>query len=428
MSVGNAEELFAAAYEHYQRHRYEEALEKLDASLKQYPLKKAFLLLTQLRVARNESLKAYEAVMQGLRPYYADEDLRGLARSMEQILFPLKPRSGDEEFVAEAERDGRYVNIAMVTYNRLDYTRQAIESLKKHTRYPYRLTVADNASTDGTREYLLSRQADGVIDEVILFSENQGLSRAGNAVWLLDDAPYYLRIDNDLVICKDYWLADLVRVCEAIPDVGVVGYNVEPFTYPLQIVNSRRVRVKNGNVGGGCIMVPRSTHERLGFWCEDYGVYGEEDLDYNVRCDLSGLRNFYMDDEDALFHLPAGKAALINMATCEARDGKEEHLQKEYRNFKDEQRRIAVQRFKENLRNYKDGGITLNYITPLHRIGGLEMLEYVRQRPQRLDAIAKITRCMREGRVDSALDCVARELGDLPIREEIVREVSKVTG
>ena len=48
-----------------------------------------------------------------------------------------------------------YVNIGIVTFNRLEFTRQAIASIVKYTSYPYVITVVDNDSNDGTKEYRL---------------------------------------------------------------------------------------------------------------------------------------------------------------------------------------------------------------------------------------------------------------------------------
>jgi GT2 family glycosyltransferase len=241
----------------------------------------------------------------------------------------------------ERVRDGRYVNICMVSYNRLKYTKQAIESLLRWTRFPHVISVVDNGSVDGTREYLLEQKRRGVIRNLILLDENVGVAKASNMAWEMEpEAEYYLKYDNDILMKKDGWLADMIRVVDGIPDIGVLGYNFESESYELSEVSGLPVRIKTkGNIGGACTLIPQRTRNLLGCWCEDYGLYGEEDSDYGHRVTESGLWNAYMADEETPFHLPAGKAASINPQTMAAKDGKEEVEDREYRLWKDEQRR-----------------------------------------------------------------------------------------
>ena len=76
---------------------------------------------------------------------------------------------------------GAFVNIGMITYNRLSYTRQSIASLIKYTDFPYVLTVVDNASHDGSREYLQRLHGQGVIDNLIFLDENVGVAKASKS-------------------------------------------------------------------------------------------------------------------------------------------------------------------------------------------------------------------------------------------------------
>jgi len=235
----------------------------------------------------------------------------------------------------------KYVNICMVTYNRIEFTRQSIDALIEHTDFPYILTVVDNNSQDGTKEYLQELKTKGIIKNLILLDKNVGVAKASNLAWSMEpEAEYYLKLDNDIVIKKKMWLSDMVRVVEGIPKAGAVAYNFEPVSFPLVSLGSLRVRIKNqGNLGGACILIPKRTESILGYWCEDYGLYSEEDADYGSRILLAGLMNIYMEDENIGIHLPAGKAAIIDLVTFSAKDGVEEKVDEEYRIWKDEQRR-----------------------------------------------------------------------------------------
>ena len=257
------------------------------------------------------------------------------------------------------EQNG-FVNIGMITYNRLEFTRQAIDALVNTSAgYGYSLTVIDNASSDGSREYLQNQKALGVIKNLVLLDENVGVAKASNLAWSLEpEAAYYLKLDNDIVIQKPGWLGMMVDVVMAIPEAGAAAYNFEPVSYPEYEVHGIWVRPKNGNLGGACVLIPRNIHQLLGFWCEDYGLYGEEDADYGYRIMQAGLFNVYMHDEQIGIHLPSGRAAVIDPLTLLSSGGGEEDWYKEYRVWKDMLRRRNVQSglFPGNLEKYTQSG------------------------------------------------------------------------
>lgn len=256
---------------------------------------------------------------------------------------------------------GKIVNIGMVTFNRLEFTRQAITALIQHTCFPHVITVVDNGSMDGTPEYLQKLHQQGFITNLVLLRENVGIAKASNLAWSQEpDAEYYLKLDNDIVIQKPGWLSNMVEVIDRIPELGAVAYNFEPMSYPVREIGGMPLRPKRGNLGGACILIPKRTHQTLGFWCEDYGLYGEEDADYGLRIQLQGWQNAYMKDEEVGLHLPAGRAARIDEDTLTATDGVEEDTHAEYRTFKDECRRKNVRDICEKkFEDYQAGGESL---------------------------------------------------------------------
>ncbi|MFM6371767.1 MAG: glycosyltransferase family 2 protein, partial [Dolichospermum sp.] len=78
----------------------------------------------------------------------------------------------------------RYVNIGVVTFNRLEFTKQAIASIVKFTSFPYVISVVDNGSHDGTKDYLLELQEKGIIKNLVLLVENVGVAKASNLAWI----------------------------------------------------------------------------------------------------------------------------------------------------------------------------------------------------------------------------------------------------
>lgn len=197
-----------------------------------------------------------------------------------------------------------YVNISIVTFNRLEYTKKCIESVLTCADYPHVITVVDNFSQDGTREFLNDLKSKGSIKNLVLLDENIGVAKASNIAWLSEpSSAYYLKLDNDIAIQKSPWLTQMVETIEAVPVLGAVAYCFEKKSYPLQTINNRRIRLKHGNLGGACILIPKRTEKLLGYWCEDYGLYGQEDLDYGIRIQLTGLLNAYMEDEQTVSNM-----------------------------------------------------------------------------------------------------------------------------
>lgn len=231
------------------------------------------------------------------------------------------------------------VHIGMVTCNRLAFTRQAIFSIWAFAGLPFTLTVVDNGSSDGTREFLQDLVAHGMLYSLHLLPENVGVARAANLAWRQrPQAGYFLKYDNDIVMWKSGWLRRMVRVAD-LPEVGAVAYNFEPRLYPRAVLSGRTVRFTTGTLGGACFLVPQRIRRSFGDWCEEFGLYGEEDMDYCLRLARAGFLTVYMNDQHAGVHLPAGRAAAIAADDWAAVDGLEEHLHRRYRQVKDEARR-----------------------------------------------------------------------------------------
>ncbi|WP_027185402.1 glycosyltransferase family 2 protein [Desulfovibrio inopinatus] len=191
-----------------------------------------------------------------------------------------------------------FVNLTIVTFNRVECTQRCLESILEMTSYPYVINIIDNGSTDRTREYLESiRHADGYserINRIVYLDTNMGISPAYNLGWSLSDAPYYVKIDNDVVFLRDDWLDVLVNIAETIDDAAMIGFGEN--TSGLRHAADDRLYYA-GHVGG-CTFIKRAVHEKIGFWNEDYGLYGEEDADYGLRARLAGFCNLrYADNK-----------------------------------------------------------------------------------------------------------------------------------
>ena len=205
------------------------------------------------------------------------------------------------------------VNIGMVTYNRLELTKKAIDSITMYTDYPYTLTVVDNNSTDGTQEYLKSLYRN-TVHNLVLLDKNIGVAKASNIAWQMEDCDYYMKFDNDIVVITLNWLTKMVNVLKEIKQAGTVGCGLTVDTHhgtmPQVSKEIKTLFTKHAvtfpqwnRVNGGLILIPKRTHKKLGFWCENYGLYSEEDVDYALRVIRSNMFCLNMGDPIFAIHL-----------------------------------------------------------------------------------------------------------------------------
>lgn len=352
----------------------------------------------------------------------------GLVKEMYAEKLPAVDRKTRTGFYMREHLEGQsYVNICMATYNRLEYTKEAISALLYNTKYPYVITVVDNNSSDGTRAYLESLKEKGIIKNLILLDDNLGVAKAMNIAWQLEpEAPYFLKLDNDMVVKKNDWLQDMIKLTDAIPQIATLAYNVEPKSYLLKEVQGLKFRVKKGNVGGACVLIRKDVHGKLGFWCEDYGFYGEEDFDYGFRAALSRMLNVYMEDEDAFFHLPAGKAAAINLENMEAKDGLEEIEDTEYREWKDSQRRVALPIRDENIKRYQNDPSQLYCKSEVFHLLACDLSEDLIADHDLINILVKIKKYLNKGRKNMVLKLIKSNFKNSKHYNELLEKVSSL--
>lgn len=198
------------------------------------------------------------------------------------------------------------IHIAVITWNRLELTRACLQSLLDKTPPGYTLTIVDNASTDGTRQWLQELASRHSHIRLKLLARNMGLAVASNVAWdEARNADFYVKLDNDLLILDAGWLAHLVDVVREHPQVGMSAYRFcqwhQPEAQELPLSGGRVARL-TGMCGGGCVCVPRATHARVGFWNEGYGRYGHEDQDYSWRVRKAGLDLAYVECDGLVEH------------------------------------------------------------------------------------------------------------------------------
>jgi GT2 family glycosyltransferase len=114
------------------------------------------------------------------------------------------------------------VSIIILCWNNLEYTKKCIESLYRYTS-DFQLLLVNNASTDGTIDYLreVSKSHENVA--IINNSRNEGFAKGNNRALEVATGQYILFLNNDTECIMPNWLDGMVQVLDNNPLAGIVG-------------------------------------------------------------------------------------------------------------------------------------------------------------------------------------------------------------
>jgi glycosyltransferase involved in cell wall biosynthesis len=113
------------------------------------------------------------------------------------------------------------IDLLFINYNRLAYTKLALPALLADPTEEFSLTIWDNGSTDGTREFLASVEDPRIIRRVFS-NENVRLHGAVNDVVSRSKADLMgIIFDDDFV--TPGWTRPLVQAHADVPEFGMIG-------------------------------------------------------------------------------------------------------------------------------------------------------------------------------------------------------------
>lgn len=191
------------------------------------------------------------------------------------------------------------VTILALTLGRTEMTRQTWQTNLNNAGIEYDLFWFDNGSTEDDMRELFGIAAPYSITHFDWKKYNTGISYALNSMIKLAfarGADYVMGMSNDIVE-PDNWVNLRVEAAQAIPNTGVVAIPVQDSNrYSVHNVNG--IRIDEGQVIGN-FLITKKAFENVGLYCEDYFPYGPIDLDYCDRCNIAGLRTYYLSDYKA---------------------------------------------------------------------------------------------------------------------------------
>ncbi|MGH7384932.1 MAG: glycosyltransferase, partial [Candidatus Rokuibacteriota bacterium] len=192
-------------------------------------------------------------------------------------------------------------SVVLVVHNQVALTRACVESLRSSTA-PFELGIVDNASSDGTVDYL-----DGLARTLPLRyrrnDENVGLIRALNQGAELATGELLCFLHNDTEMRDPGWLERLEGAVRSPARIGLAGlygarrlrrdgrYVGRTIVHCLESSPTLRVpRAEVAAVDGVCLFLARDVLEAVGGFDEGYGFFHGYDRDLSFAVRELGLR------------------------------------------------------------------------------------------------------------------------------------------
>ena len=217
------------------------------------------------------------------------------------------------------------LSVIIVNYKVKHYLEQCLRSVAEASRgIAVEVIVVDNASGDGSVEYLRERFPDVTI---IASEENLGFARANNLAIRNSHGQYVLLLNPDTIVAEDTF-RDFIGFMDSTPDAGGCGAYMlhtdgsfapesrrglpTPFVafckmsglaslfpksrtfgrYYMRYLNENEVnRIKI--MSGAFMFLRRDALDKAGLLDEDFFMYGE-DIDLSYRILKAGYNNYFL--------------------------------------------------------------------------------------------------------------------------------------
>ena len=213
------------------------------------------------------------------------------------------------------------VTIIIPNYNGCHFMEPCLASLKKQTYKDYQILVVDNASTDGSVEYVKEHYPE---IEVIALKKNYGFSKAVNVGIRRSTTPYVILLNNDTT-ADPYYIEEMVRTIEKSPRIFSVSSKMIQMYHPELIDSAGDLYTLTGwgvcrGVGrrvsnytetdevfsacAGAAIYRRQVFQKIGLFDEKHFAY-LEDIDVGYRARIFGYRNLYCPTA-LVYHVGSG--------------------------------------------------------------------------------------------------------------------------
>ena len=200
------------------------------------------------------------------------------------------------------------ITIVIPNYNGNKYLKGCLDSIYKQSYTDYEIIIIDNASTDGSYEWV------NTYKDIVFKSleENYGFSRAVNEGIRLARGEYVLLLNNDTELCEDF-LEEILKVIKT--DSKIFGVSSKMIQYHNQDViddagdeytvigwgykrgDGKGIEnfMKEERVFSACAgaaLYRKEVFDQIGYFDENFFAY-MEDIDISYRANIYGYKNVY---------------------------------------------------------------------------------------------------------------------------------------
>ena len=194
------------------------------------------------------------------------------------------------------------LNIAILTCNALEYTKMCLSSIRNYTDIDHDIYILDNASTDGSPQWLWSKKA--INWHILTSSVNFGVPRGRNVllnriISALPDDGFIIFLDNDIEVHSG-WHVPFFELFDRCPEIGIAGV----MGHEIVVHDAWRELMPSPEndpapvdiVSGYCFWVRAETVHAVGLFDENLGLFWHEDDDYCIRAINKGFEVFVIPD------------------------------------------------------------------------------------------------------------------------------------
>ena len=213
------------------------------------------------------------------------------------------------------------VTIIIPNYNGKHFMEPCLQSLSEQTCRDFKVLVVDNASSDGSLEYMSEHYPD---IEVISLKKNYGFSKAVNVGIEHSTTPYVILLNNDTTVDTHY-VEEMIKAIEKSPRIFSVSSKMIQIYHPELIDSAGDLYTLMGwgvcrgtgrpvsnytkadqifTACAGAAIYRRNAFSKIGLFDENHFAY-LEDIDVGYRAKIYGYKNTYCPTA-LVYHVGSG--------------------------------------------------------------------------------------------------------------------------